>query len=95
LFYAAALNTENLFFPKYANKWGGGTEEVVITKQRKVVIQRSKFRGAETLDIRTWLETPKYRGFTRKGINIPIEKGEELARKILNVIKSKAAGPLL
>lgn len=68
---------------------------MVITKQRKVVIQRSKFRGAETLDIRTWLETPKYRGFTRKGINIPIEKGEELARKILNVIKSKAAGPLL
>ena len=62
-------------------------EEVVISEQRKVVIQRSKFRGEETLDIRTWLETPNYKGFTRKGINIPIEKGEELAQKILKVVK--------
>ena len=62
-------------------------EEVMISEQRKVVVQRSKFRGGETLDIRTWLETPNYKGFTKKGINIPIEKGEELAQKILKVVK--------
>ena len=67
--------------------WRGRTEEVVISEQRKVVVRRSKFRGEEMLDIRTWLETPNYKGFTRKGINIPIEKGEELAEKILKVIK--------
>ncbi len=70
---------------------GDGTEEVVITKQRKVIVQRSKFMETETLDIRTWLETPKYRGFTKKGINIPIEKGDELAKKILKVVKEGEA----
>ena len=62
-------------------------EEVVISERKKVVVQKSKFRGADTLDIRTWVETPDYKGFTRKGINIPIEKGEELAQKILKVVK--------
>jgi len=66
-----------------------GMEEVVITESRKIVVQRSSFRGADTLDIRTWLKTPTYEGFTRKGVNIPIEKGEELAQKILKVLKEK------
>jgi len=64
-------------------------EEVVISESRKIVVQRSNFRGVDTLDIRTWLKTPTYEGFTRKGVNIPIEKGEELAQKILKVVKEK------
>lgn len=64
-------------------------EEMLISESKKIVIQRSNFRGADTLDIRTWLKTPTYEGFTRKGVNIPIEKGEELAQKILKVIKEK------
>lgn len=62
-------------------------EEVVINDRKKVVIQKSKFRGLDTLDIRTWVETSDYKGFTRKGVNIPVEKGEELAQKILKVLK--------
>lgn len=64
-------------------------EEIQITESRKVVIQRSQFTGVDTLDIRTWLKTPTFEGFTRKGVNIPIEKGEELAQKILKVVKEK------
>lgn len=64
-------------------------EEVLISERKKVVVQKSKFRGVDTLDIRTWVETPTYKGLTRKGVNIPIEKGEELAQKILRVIKEK------
>ena len=66
---------------------GDGLEEVVVNDRKKVVIQKSRFRGLDTLDIRTWVETPNYKGFTRKGINIPVEKGEELAQKILKVVK--------
>ncbi|HDI13112.1 MAG: hypothetical protein DRN83_02890 [Hadesarchaea archaeon] len=66
---------------------GDGLEEVVVNDRKKVVIQRSRFHGLDTLDIRTWVETPNYKGFTRKGINIPVEKGEELAQKILKVVK--------
>ena len=64
-------------------------EEIQITENRKIVVQRSNFRGLDTLDVRTWLKTPTYEGFTRKGVNIPIEKGEELAQKILKVIKEE------
>lgn len=64
-------------------------EEIQITESRKVVIQRSQFTGVDTLDIRTWLKTPTFEGFTRKGVNIPIEKGEELAQKILKVVQEK------
>lgn len=62
-------------------------EEVVVNDRKKVVIQKSRFREIDTLDIRTWVETPGYKGYTRKGVNIPIDKGEELAQKILKVVK--------
>jgi len=62
-------------------------EELVVSERKKVVIQHAKFGDLDTLDVRTWIDTPKYKGFTRKGINIPVEKGEELAQKILKVIK--------
>ena len=64
-------------------------EEVVISENRKIVVQRSTFTGVDTLDMRTWLKTPTFEGFMRKGVNIPIEKGEELAQKILKVVKEK------
>jgi hypothetical protein len=66
---------------------GGSMEELVISERKKVVIQHAKFGDMDTLDIRTWIDTPNYKGFTRKGVNIPVEKGEELVQKILKVIK--------
>lgn len=62
-------------------------EEVVVNERKKVIVQKSRFRGLDTLDIRTWVETSNYKGFTKKGVNIPVEKGEELAQKILKVVK--------
>ena len=46
----------------------------------EVVIQKSRFHGLDTLDIRTWVETSNYKGFTRKGVNIPVKRGEALAQ---------------
>ncbi len=62
-------------------------EEVVVNERKKVIVQKSRFRGLDTLDIRTWVETSNYKGFTKKGVNIPVEKGEELAQKVLKVVK--------
>jgi len=39
------------------------------------------------LDVRTYIETPNYTGFTRKGINIPIEYAKELSQAILEEIE--------
>lgn len=61
----------------------------MVSERKKVVVQKSRFRGVDTLDIRTWVETPKYKGYTKKGVNVPIEKGEELAQKILKVVKGE------
>jgi len=61
-------------------------KEVQISNSRKIVIQKTKWRGNLTLDIRTYIETPSYTGFTRKGINIPISKAKELVNAILTVL---------
>ena len=62
-------------------------EELVISDRKKIVVRHAKFGEMDTLDIRTWIETPNYKGPTRKGVNIPITKAEELTQKILKVIK--------
>jgi hypothetical protein len=68
--------------------WGEDmTQEVNISESRKIVIKKRRFREQDTLDVRTWLETENYSGFTKKGINIPLEKGKELAEAILKELK--------
>jgi hypothetical protein len=64
-------------------------EEVVLSNGRKIVIQISEYKGRETLDIRTYVTTEKYTGFTQKGINIPLERGRELADKIAKVLSER------
>jgi hypothetical protein len=61
-------------------------EKVVITPYREIHIQISKLRTKTTLDIRTYIKTQVYEGYTQKGINIPLEKGRELAESILKVL---------
>ena len=63
------------------------THEVPISRERKIVVSKRYYRGRETLDVRTWLETENYTGYTQKGINIPLEKGKELAQAILEELK--------
>lgn len=62
-------------------------QEVIVSESRKIVVDRKRLRGEKTLDVRTWIETENYTGFTKKGINIPLEKGKELAEAILKVLK--------
>jgi hypothetical protein len=64
-------------------KGGDNVKEVFITERRKIVVQKSFFKGAATLDVRTYINTEKYTGPTRKGVNIPLAKARELAQAIL------------
>jgi len=57
--------------------------QVKVSDSRKIVIQKTKFKGKEVMDIRTFIETPSYSGYTRKGINIPIEVAPKIAEAIL------------
>ena len=39
------------------------------------------------MDIRTFIDTPEYTGYTRKGINIPVEVAVSLAKAILEELQ--------
>jgi len=36
--------------------------EVKVSDSRKIVVQKTKFRGREVMDIRTFIDTPEYTG---------------------------------
>lgn len=50
--------------------------KVKISNERSIVIQDSRIK--DSIDIRTYLETASYTGFTQKGIVIPKGKVKEL-----------------
>lgn len=58
--------------------------KVKISNERSIVIQDSRIK--DSIDIRTYLETANYTGFTQKGIVIPKGKVKELV-EILSKIE--------
>ena len=53
-----------------------------------IVVRTSKFKGVTYIDIRNWIKTDKYVGWSKKGIAIRKEDFPELM-KILNKIEDK------
>ena len=49
-----------------------------ITREKKVYIRRMEWRGKDVLDVRTFIISRRYTGYTREGIRIPFERAEEL-----------------
>lgn len=43
-----------------------------------VVVRVSSFKGARGLDFRQWQEDDAYKGWTKKGIRLPVEKIKEI-----------------
>jgi hypothetical protein len=63
---------------------------IELSDSSKVRISVSEFKGVNRLDIRKWVKTPKYEGFTKDGVSVVTEKAEEVYRAlevILNTIK--------
>lgn len=67
---------------------GGKMQEVVISEQRKIVVQKRQWKGRISLDIRGYVTTDKYTGYTRKGVNIPVEKAKEIIDAIMKEIET-------
>ena len=58
----------------------------------KIRFELIEFKGVNRFDIREYVETEKYTGFTKKGINLPTEFLEEIYNslgKILEAAKSE------
>jgi hypothetical protein len=58
-------------------------DEVELSDNVWIVIQRVRFKGKWYIDIRKRVETEKYKGLTSKGIFIPADKFPE----VLDVLK--------
>lgn len=43
-----------------------------------VIVRTSSFRGKKGLDIRQWQEDQAYKGWTKKGIRLPLDKVKEV-----------------
>lgn len=63
-----------------------------VNDTSKIRIELAEFKGVNRFDIREYVETEKYTGFTKKGINLPTEFLEEIYNslgKILETAKSE------
>lgn len=63
-----------------------------VKEDTSIRIEVSEFKGVHRFDIREHVETPKYTGFTKKGINLPTEylRGiYEALGQILNTVEEE------
>lgn len=63
-----------------------------VNDSTKIRIELTEFKGVNRFDIREYIESEKYTGFTKKGINLPTEFLEEIYNslgKILETAKSE------
>lgn len=51
---------------------------IEVSDSMKLRLEVSEFKGIHRVDIREYIETEKYTGFTKKGVNVPTEFLEEL-----------------
>jgi len=75
-----------------ANNQTGGLfspVKIVVSSQREIHVQRSQYKGQDNLDIRTYVVSDDYTGYTPKGVSIPWEDavGEKaLGKKVADAI---------
>ena len=61
---------------------------VSLSDSREVHVKVSNWKGrGEALDIRTYIKSKNYTGYTQKGVNIPIDKAPLVYAAIGKVLK--------
>lgn len=63
---------------------------VKITDSRSIVIQESIVK--DSIDLRTYVYSEKYTGYTKKGFVLPNDKISELIGILKKVLEEKASG---
>jgi hypothetical protein len=53
----------------------------------EIVVQKTEFRGSVGIDIREYVTSEKYTGWSKNGIRIPVEKWKEF-KDILDRVES-------
>jgi hypothetical protein len=53
----------------------------------EIVVQKTEFRGSVGIDIREYVTSERYTGWSKNGIRIPVEKWKDF-KEILNKVES-------
>ncbi len=59
-----------------------------------VVVRVSSFKGTRGLDFRQWQEDETYKGWTKKGIRLPVEKIKQIKELFAKMAKTLEEKPL-
>lgn len=60
-----------------------------------VVVRVSVFQGSKGLDLRQWQEDSSYKGWTKKGIRLPIEKIKEIKALFAQLAQALEEKPIM
>lgn len=66
-------------------------EKVKVSEGREVHVQVNEYKGRRELDIRTFIISSSYTGYSPKGIRLPIQLGKKIAEAILKVVRAEGA----
>ncbi|VVB69441.1 Transcriptional Coactivator p15 (PC4) [uncultured archaeon] len=53
----------------------------------EIVVQKTEFRGSVGIDIREYVTSERYTGWSKNGIRVPVEKWKDF-REILDKVES-------
>ena len=60
--------------------------KIQVTPNREIHVQKKTWQDREIVDIRTYLTTEKYTGYTKRGVTVSPELARELAQAILDEV---------
>jgi hypothetical protein len=56
----------------------------------EVVVQKTEFRGSVGIDIREYVTSERYTGWSKNGMRIPVEKWQDFKEILDKVVANKA-----
>lgn len=68
---------------------------VRVNDSTQIRIEVSEFKGQYRLDIREYIKTEKYTGFTKKGVNVLTNYAEELYKALGRIVETIKAENLI
>lgn len=62
--------------------------EFQLKENAVLVIKKTNYKGNDRIDFRVWLNSPRYKGPTRQGFALPMDKIDDFV-EIVNIMKKR------
>jgi hypothetical protein len=81
---------ENNLWQHYISVLGNDMAEIGRLKKNdttEIVVQKTEYRGSVGIDLREYVTSEKYTGWSKNGIRVPVEKWKDF-KEILDLVES-------